>query len=584
MSKEMTGYPSIDKPWLKYYSEEAIHAKIPSCTVYENIYGRNSNRINNTALIYYGKKISYGELFENTEKVKRAFENAGVKKGDIVVMITSSTPETVYSILALCRIGAVANMLNPFFGEQQMIDRIKETNACILIALDRLYKNISAFADKLPIRMTIIIPVTNSMPVAAKLAAKVKLVKTYISYNDRTIIWNDFIKSSENAEPTADAEYEKGRPFVMVYSSGTTGASKGIVLTNDGINSTICHYLNLDLPISVSFTFLQMIPLWFSTGIVLSLFMPLTMQMTTILEPVFNEKVFVDDMLKYKPNSTLVATSIWIYLMKSGQYKRNDMSFMKFPVTGGEKLLPETEMELNSFIQDLGCKTNLLKGYGMCELGSTVTGDLPTVFRTGSVGIPLENIVVSAFDIKTNRELKYGERGEIRVLTPARMREYYNNPDETSRFFYTDDNGNSWGRTGDIGFIDEDGFVFILGRASDIFIANSGKTIYCFDIENVILQHQAVNQCKVVGVEKEGRQLLIAHIVLNDNTAQKIDQLLKEINELCKNELYSDSVPWGYVIRDAMPIKNSGKLDIEKLKSANNNILLVDETIKQISF
>ncbi len=566
-NKNITGYPSIDKPWLKYYTEEAINAKIPECTVYENIYRRNSDNKDNTALIYYGKKISYGELFDNAEKAKKAFENAGVKKGDIVVMITSSTPETVYSILALCRIGAVANMLNPFFEEQQMIDRITETKANILVVLDRLYKNISAFADKLSVKKRIIIPVTNSMPTAVKIAAKLKLGKTDITYDDSTIVWNDFIKKSERNEPTADAGYEKDRPFVMVYSSGTTGSSKGIVLTNDGINSVIKHYLSSDLPLDTGFTFLQMIPVWFSTGIVLSLLMPFYVQMSIILEPVFNEKVFVEDIIKYKPNSTLVATSLWVYAFRNNRLKNEDLSFMKYPVTGGEKMLHETENELNSFLHNHGSASNLLKGYGMCELGSTITADSPRCNRTGSVGVPLENIIVSAFDMNTNKEMKYGERGEIRAFSPARMKEYYKNPQATSEFFIIDEEERVWGCTGDIGFVDEDGFVFILGRATDCYVTSSGRKIYCFDIEDVILQHKSVNRCKVVGVECEGAEIPIAHIVIEDNADKEKEQLIKEIDELCRNKLDSDSVPWGYVIRNDMPIKNSGKLDVELLRN-----------------
>ena len=143
MNKEqMTGYPSIDKPWMKYYSEEALNTQLPDRTAYEHIYERHKEHLEEIALVYFGKKITYGELFKNVEAAKRAFECAGVKKGDIVVMVMLSTPETVYSVLALCRIGAVANLINPLFEKQQIADRINETNAKIMIVLDRLYERV----------------------------------------------------------------------------------------------------------------------------------------------------------------------------------------------------------------------------------------------------------------------------------------------------------------------------------------------------------------------------------------------------------------------------------------------------------
>ena len=581
--KNLTGYPSIDKPWLKYYSEEAINAHLPECTVFENIFKRNGSRAKDIALEYYSKKITYGELFRNVEAAKQAYERVGVKKGDIVVMVTSSTPETVYSVLALCRIGAVANMINPFFEPQQMIDRIGETGAKVLVVLDRLYNNIALFADKLPVKTKVIIPVTNSMPATVRLAASIKLGRADIPYSEATITWSDFIKSTERFDSKPDAEYEKDRPLIMVYSSGTTGASKGIVLTNDGINATITHYDSDAFPYNRGDRFLQVIPVWFSTGIVLSVLMPLCMSVTTILEPVFNEKIFAQDIAKYKPNMTIAATSLWVYAATSSELKNTDLSFMDYPITGGEKVIESTETMLNAFLAAHKCNSKLLKGYGMCELGSTISTDSKIMIKTCSVGIPISKVLVSAFDISTNKELKYNERGEIRVLSPARMKGYFKNPEATADFFYADENGNIWGCTGDIGYVDEDGFVYILGRANDSYKAHSGRTVYCFDVEEVILQHRAVSHCKVVGVKHIDSELAVVHIVLESNVKIDTETLVRELHQLCIEQLDNDSIPFGYIIRESMPIKNSGKLNVEQLKSERTDILrIADNKVTKI--
>ena len=448
--RELTGYPSIDKPWLKYYSEEAINAVMPQKTVYESIFDVNSKYLDDISLIYFGNKITYRTVFKNVEKAKKAFVANGVKKGDKVIMFMSATPELLYSLLALCRIGAVANMINPVFTVEQIRERINETNAEMMFVLDQLYGKVQPILNDLCVKKTVVIPVCNEMPGITKLIASVKL-KRNIEYNDAVIKWSEFIKNGKTIENSSDAVYEKDVPLVIVYSSGTTGASKGIVLTNDGINATISHYLSPDFPYKRGDKFLQMIPVWFSTGVVLSLLMPLCIGITIILEPAFSKENFAKGIRKNKPQMTLAPLSLWIYAMESKELNNIDLSEMIYPFTGGELVLPRVESTINSQLRDRNCKSVLLKGYGMCELGGTVATDSLLKHKFGPTGYPMKGVTVAAFDMITNKELQYGERGEIRVDSPAHMKEYFNNLEATNEYFFKDEKGVLWGCTGDIG-------------------------------------------------------------------------------------------------------------------------------------
>ena len=576
-NKNLTGYPSIDKPWLKYYSEKALSIELSKSTAYENIYEMHKDNLHDIALIYFGRKITFDELFKNVEKTKKALEYAGVKKGDIVIMVMSSTPETVYSVLALCRIGAVANMINPFFEEQQIIDRVNETNAKIMIVLDKLYGRVQSVEKHLCTEKTVIVSVADSMPIPMKIAANLKNKET-IKYSEKIISFADFIKSGNSAQVLPDAEYEEQQPVIMVYSSGTTGASKGIVLTNDSVSAIFTNYLCTYESALRHLVCLQMIPVWFSTGMILSVLMPLFMGMSTVLEPVFNEKVFVDDLKKYKPNFTLVATSLWVYASQSDKLKGVDLSFLEYPSSGGEKLLPQAENALNKFLSAHGCKVPIIKGYGMCELGSTAATESITERRLGSVGFPIKNAVASAFDIDSNKEKKYYERGEIRVITNGRMKGYYKNPEATKEFFYTDANGNTWGCTGDVGYVDEDGFIYILGRANDSYISALNRTVYCFDVEEVIYHNSNISRCKVIGIEANNKIIPVAHIALKDDCGVDAEQLVKEIHAECVKYLDEDQIPCGYKIKKELPIKNSGKLDVELLKQNKRGYVRPTET------
>ena len=571
--KKLTGYPSIDKPWLKYYANAAEENHLQGRSVFQNIYDTNASHPEDTALEYYGRKITYHQLFDSVERTKNALVAFGVKENDKVILFTSSTPETVYIVLALCRIGAVADMINPLFTDEECIERINETQARSMIVLDQLYDRIAASIPKTCIQRTIVIPLVRSMPLPTRILAGIKLNKR-IGYNDTVVRWSTFLKAGGDSIP--DTPYEKDRPLVMVYSSGSTGASKGIVLTNDGINATIRHYISPDLPYERGYTFLQMIPVWFSTGIVLSVLMPLCIGITVILEPVFSKESFASDLKKYDPHMTLTATSLWVYVMDTCTEKSFRITNMRYPATGGEKVLPRVEKALNAFLRDHGSQAPLLTAYGMCELGSTITTDSDTYHKIGASGYPMTGVVVAAFDPASDRELKYGERGELRVCSPARMKGYFKNPEATEAFFRKDSEGRVWGCTGDIGYVDEDGFIFVLGRAKDHFHRENGELVYWFDIEDAILQDDAVAQCKVVYFKTGETTETVAHMVLREKDADPVP-VLRRIHRRLTDTLPDYMVPHYYKVRGSMPVHNNGKLDARALREERDGLIPAEE-------
>lgn len=568
MSENKTGFPSIDKPWLKYYENDKREDITPCMTYYECLWDRNKDHLKDTALVYYGRNISYQELFKYTEELKNAFYEYGIRKGDKVILFTSSTPETVYVILALCRIGAVANMINPLFEEQQIIDRINETEATLLICLDQIYGKIENAIQSTSIRKTVIVPIYNSMPTVLGKIAGIKL-KRKINYSSNLVRWNHFVK--DNNCKSEDAKWEKDRPLIMVYSSGTTGASKGIVLTNDGLCSMYMHYENPDFqicPYSRGDRMLQMVPVWFSTGIVASILMPMMAGVSAILEPVFSKETFAKDLKKYKPQVALTATSLWIYAAECRELMGVDLSNLKYPISGGEATLPEVEDSINRFLKASKSPSVLIKGYGMCELGATASMESPKNNKVGSSGYPITGVTISAFDMDTDKEMLCGQRGEIRVNTPCRMKGYFKNDKATSEFFYIDEDGGMWGKTGDIGYVDEDGFVFILGRGSDSFISTKGNRIYNFDIETVIRKNEIVKDCEVVEILNScGEKVPVAQIIVKNEHFTGENELIQQLDQLCKMELSEDMIPAGYKVVGSFPVKNNGKRDMEAIKS-----------------
>ena len=576
-----TGYPSIDKPWLKYYEEADLKLRAPKCTIYKNIWANNHLFPDSAAIRYFGNKISYRQLFSKTEAVVKALKSSGVKRGDCVTLCTAGIPEALYVVLACSRIGAIANFINPLFTEAQIVERINETNAELLLVLDVLYLRMENLIRKTCIKKVVVMPIANSasfIPATLMwLSGKKGLGVIGNKRKDVThISWSEFERAGQGVKETIEDQYEQDAPAVMVYSSGSTGASKGIVLTNDGINATILNYQMSCYPFERGDQFLQMIPIWFSTGIVLSILMPLVQGITVILEPKFAVDSFIGDLKKYKPAMTIVATSIWLSTIKDSGSKKLDLSNLKYPITGGEKVSITDEARMNAFLADHGCKGEMIKGYGMCELGSTVTASnySPKYSRTpGGNGYPILNVTVSAFDIESDKELKYGEHGEIRVLSPARMKEYYKNPEATDQFFKKDDQGKMWGCTGDIGYVNEDGEVFVLGRATDSFRMENGKTVYLFDIEEEIFKEDGIEQCKVVDIEDNGKRVLVALIVLKQDTGQRAEEVLHKIVGRLLKTLPDYMQPAYYKVRESMPTHKNGKRDVKALREDREGLV-----------
>lgn len=561
--KKVTGYPSIDKPWLKYYTKEEINAGTPKCSIYEKIYENNLHFTNQTALLFFGKKITYKKLFSQVDRTATSLASYGVMNGDNVAICMPALPETVYTILALNKIGANAVLLNPLFDEQQLLNRINETEAKLLFVANELYGNIKNILPKATIKTIVSCSAVNSLGVIVKTIKKVKHI-------DGTIAWDDFLKSSKCVNVEVPA-YESNKPALMVYSSGTTGQSKGIQLTNDGVLTLLVDAKSVFVEMKRQDRYFVQIPLWFSTGLVATLLTSLYYGLAAILEPMYDLTLFSKHIAKYKPNYMITATGLVDYLYYQ-QYNHPSYKHFKCLAIGGEYVTPQAEKRFNKWLADNGNNITLQKGYGMCELGSIVTAASVRYNTIGSAGIPTPHVVVAAFDQKTNKELKYGERGEIRVCSPCKMLGYYKNEQATNDFFFTDKNGNVWACTGDMGYVAEDGNVYVDGRVSSSYKNAFDETIYLFDIERAVLDIEQVRQCKVVVSDFNGEKIHISHIVLTENADNKAT--LKAIKSHCFSKLPANHMPTLVkMYNSALPVAPSGKLNVTQMENDTKDLI-----------
>ena len=578
---KLSGYPSIDKPWVVNYNQKELGKEIPKRTVFEEVYNNNIAFPNDLALEFFGSKIDYKTFFKNIEATAKAFQEYGIKKGNFVTICAAGVPETVYSFYALSKLGAVANMIAPHFEKKDLIARISDCESDVLIIMDEFYPDLKDAIKNSRIKNIIILPTLNSS-LLGLVSKSYKLDK-----HSNELYWNQFIKDGKNREESYTTPYEKDLPLTMVYSSGTTGASKGILLSNDSFQNSIQSYPASGVDISRGQKFYQIIPPWYSTGLSTSIHLPLSYGTSVFMDPRFERDVFVRNIVKVKPNYCVAPTSMYEGFLDEKLVKNKDLSFFNYPFEGGEPLSDEVATKIEKVFKSHGSNALLRVAYGQCECGAAITTQTQMAENTrGSVGIPLPGITIGIFDDEFN-ELPYYERGQILANTPCSMLGYYKNEKATEEYFHIDKNGTKWNCTGDIGYIDENGNLFVQGRASDYSIIN-GEKIYNFDIENILMELDSIKICDVLEYDNDGTKELSVHIIFNEEYQKKVEEnedLLKA--QLCDIQKYiydktnnENMVPCRFKIRNSFPYAKSGKRDVEKMKQEKDGFIVIDKLKK----
>jgi len=567
--KKKTGYPSIDKPWLKYYCEEVINASLPECTMYEYVFNLNQDNLDRTAINYYGKNISYQKFFEDIDYVAGSLENAGVKKGDIVTICMINSPETIALMFALNKIGAVANMIYGVSMPDEIAKYLLDTNSSIVFTLDMFQEKFIEIINKVNIDKIIVANLTQSMSVANRVGARIlKGMKPKdLPKDKRFITWKDFMKNSIRST-TISCNPEAAA--VITYTGGTTGGSKGVMLSNKGVVSNVWQYCKMDLPLKRESKWMMVLPLFIAFG-VFSAMIPLSVGMTTIVRIPMTDSI-ASLCKKFKPNHIMYGPAYWEAFADDNE--NLDLSYLVEPMSGGDTLSINTENKINQYLKSHGSSYPLMNGYGMSELGPAISINCKSAFEERSVGIPLVKTIVSTFDTETGAELKYGEIGEICVHTPSMMMGYINNIQETANIMKIHDDGLMWIHSGDLGYISENGFVHIIGRLKRcmLCIANGvQKKVFSLDIEKVLQLHEKVDRCAVVPVpDITLNEAPVAYIIPKKNYADVAFEA--ELREHCERHLQDVYRPIKYIFIDKFPLTKVGKVDYTTLEKRAKDV------------
>lgn len=555
----MTGYASLDKPWVKYFPDSSFLGKYESKTLYEYLVYKNKDNLTKNALNYFGVKITFAKLFRKINEVSEKIKALGLKSGDTVSLCIISQPEVVYLIYALNKLGITINMIDPRTSKDGIEKKIKNSNSKALFMFDIRAKETLDFVDRKIVENVVLLSPYDSLPLPIKMIKKKNQTKiTKKGY----MAFDEFM----NLKNTNEFVYNKNEIAMICYTGGTTGEPKGVKLTNDNFNIMSYQYEKHDLGTKSGQKFLAIITPTFAFGACNSLHLPLTLGMETILVPKFEPTQFEKLLAKYHPHHTNAVPSYYQTLLNDKKIKSSDLKNFYGAGCGGSDMLIEEEQKIIERFKELNCDAMPIKGYGMTELSSAVVICTLHCNKLGSVGIPLVNSNIKIIDPETKEELPYNTVGEVLLKSPTMMKGYLNNDEATEELIKTYSDG-TWVHTGDLGLIDEDGCLFIKGRIKRLIIKR-GMKVFPIELENVISSAniEGINNICVFGVpDKTYREVPVVQVEIKEEYLTKTNDIIEKIKQVCEKNLPEYAVPSDY-FSDKIPMTAMGKNDFVRAR------------------
>lgn len=568
MTTQNPVYASQAKPWLKYYDQKFIDQTLPALSAFEYVCQRSKNHLNDTALEYYGRKFTYADLIVNVKKTAAALRGAGVKKGDIITVVSIMTPEIIALFYAADMMGATLNLVDPRYSIEGIREYIEEVDSHLLVCLNVVYERCRQAAKRTNVEKVIVLSPADSLPPVMAVGYKLTTPDKN-KYASNVIRWKQFIKGGEG-QSTAAEPYDPDHVCVVVHTGGTTGSPKGVMLTDDCFNGIALQFQAYPKLFHRGQKLMNVMPPFIAYGFACGIHLPLVLGFTVIIIPNLDPAKLGSLVLKHKPEHMFGVPTHYQQLASDPKLRDKDLSFIINYAAGGDSLSRGAEQTVNDFLAAHGARYPIAKGYGMTEVSSAATVAAGLDNKPGSVGIPMVNTVVAAFEPGTDQELPIGQRGELCISGPCLMKGYYNKPEETAILLRRHPDGRVWAHTGDMGYLDEDGFVFLDSRIKRMIIRHDGFKVFPSMIENVVSRHPAVHQCSVVGcADKDHTQgrLPFVYIVLKADTTAKKKQVIRELERMCAEELPEYVQPAAYKFISSMPMTPVGKVDYRQLEA-----------------
>lgn len=554
--------------------DEKIRLHYPEKTMFQLVKEACDRLPDDNAYSFKGKVTTYRQMVERTENAAGAFLDFGIKKGDVVTICMPNTPQAVDCFYALNRIGAVASLIHPLSAESEIECYLKLSESKMILTADLFYEKTVNAVKKSGMDIQILVARIQDelKPHLSLLYTSVK-GKDYLRFPDERggMLWSEFVKTGDknNLPPMT---FEKNRPAVILYSGGTTGEPKGILLSDFNFNALAMQArVAMECEFSRGLKNLSVMPIFHGFGLGIGIHMVLIHNACCVLMPQVNTKEYVSAMLREKPNFIAGVPTIFKMLIESDRFNGEDLSFLKGMFVGGDSMPVDMKTDVDNFLKNHYARIQVREGYGLTECVTASCLTPKNTYKKGSIGLPFPDMLYKIVAPDTENELPYNAEGEIVISGPTVMLGYLDNPEATRNALRVHKDGRVWLHTGDMGKIDEDGYVYFKQRIKRM-IVSSGYNVYPSQVEKAIELHPAVDYCCVIGVHDEFRiQSIKAYVVLKDKTAAT-QEMKKNIIDYCRKYIAAYELPREIEFRTQLPKTLVGKVAYRKLEEENEAV------------
>ncbi|MFX1308268.1 MAG: AMP-binding protein [Promethearchaeota archaeon] len=537
------------KPWLKFYDKHVPeHIDYPKITMYKAILQTSEKYPNSIAYDFMGYECTYKQLIEQIDQCAKALFNLGLRKGDRMTISMPTTPQGIICFYAINKIGAIASMIHPLSPPKQIEFFLNLSDSSFVLTIDKVYSNFEKIMDKTPLKILIL--------------AQLGQEKEKVPENPKVQWWKYIMAKSYPEIPEPDMDPDE--MAVILYSGGTTGVPKGIMLSNynfiaEGIQGATWT------GVSDKDSALAILPIFHGFGLgicVNSIFMG---GGKSILVPSFTPDQVADLIKTKKPNLIFGVPTLYESLSRNPNFQNTDLSFLKAAFCGADTLPRTTKEKFEEICRNNGSDVQLREGYGLTEAVTGICAMPLGEYREGSIGIPFPDMMMKIVKTGTTQEAPVGQEGELCVHGPAVMLGYLNKPEETAKTLKTHEDGRIWLHTGDIATMDKDGFFYFKIRLKRM-IKSSGFNVYPAQVEDVLYKHNDVLEACVIGVpDKKQVQKVKAFVVLK-NRNKESDEMVENLIKHCNENLIKWSCPREIEFSKQLPKTLVGKIDFKQLE------------------
>ena len=547
-------------PWKDYLGEVPLHLEYFEGSMFATVEKAAKTRPNAVAFDFMGSATTYGQMVNSIRACARSLKTMGILPGDKITIAMPNCPQAVCLFYAVNLVGGIANMIHPLSAEKEIEFYLNESESVAAVTLDQFYGKFAAILGNTKVKHLIIASIADALSLPVRVGYLLtegrKIPK--LPANAPVIRWREFLKlGKKKAEEFAPVPSKD--PAVILYSGGTTGTTKGIVLTNRNFNALAQQVIAANPMFKPGDKMLCAMPLFHGFGLGVCIHSMLSQGGRCVLVPRFTPKSYAKQIVKYRCSFIAGVPTLYEALLRQDCMEGADLSFLKGVFSGGDSLSVELKKKLDAFLENHNASIRVREGYGTTETVTACCLTPPHMHKEGSIGLPFPDTYIKIVEPGTEKELPYGQEGEILLAGPTVMLEYRNHPEETARTLRKHADGLTWVYTGDLGIMDEQGFVYFKGRAKRM-IVTSGYNVYPAQLENILDASPLVQMSCVIGVPDPYKMQKVKAFVQPAPGVEPDENTRQALLRYCREHIAKYAMPYDIEFRQELPKTLVGKV------------------------